>query len=117
MILLTCRDPQRQSIPGEARPRPPRATTGPFDDGLQRAPNRRRSGRNCIEIRMLMNGTIELLRRRRSLPPQGMIGPGPNAQEIDTLLRLASRVPDHRKLAPWRLLVLEDDARAKDAAI
>jgi nitroreductase len=66
---------------------------------------------------MLMNATIELLRRRRSLPPQGMTGPGPNAQEIDTLLRLASRVPDHGKLAPWRFLIIEDDARAKAGAI
>ena len=33
--------------------------------------------------------------------------PGPSADDIATLLRLAVRVPDHGKLAPWRFIVLE----------
>jgi nitroreductase len=64
-----------------------------------------------------MNPTIEMLRRRRSLPPQGMTGPGPSPEEIDTLLRLASRVPDHGKLAPWRFLLIEGRARERAGAI
>jgi nitroreductase len=66
---------------------------------------------------MLMNETIELLRRRRSLPPQGMAGPGPGREEIDTLLTIASRVPDHGKLTPWRFLVFEGAARDRAGAI
>ncbi|MGO8798589.1 MAG: nitroreductase [Roseiarcus sp.] len=64
-----------------------------------------------------MNETIELLRHRRSLPPQGMTGPGPGAQEIETLLTIASRVPDHGKLTPWRFLVFEGAARRRAGAI
>jgi nitroreductase len=64
-----------------------------------------------------MNPTIELLRRRRSLPPQGMAGPGPDAGEIETLLTIASRVPDHGKLAPWRFLIFEGAARDRAGAI
>jgi nitroreductase len=64
-----------------------------------------------------MNETIALLRRRRSLPPQGMTGPGPTPDEIETLLTIASRVPDHGKLAPWRFLVFEGAARDKAGAI
>ena len=64
-----------------------------------------------------MNATIELLRRRRSLPPQGMTGPGPSVEEIETLLTIASRVPDHGKLAPWRFLVFEGAARDRAGAI
>jgi nitroreductase len=64
-----------------------------------------------------MNETIQLLRRRRSLPPQGMTGPGPNPQEIETMLTIASRVPDHGKLAPWRFLVFEGPARDRAGAI
>ena len=64
-----------------------------------------------------MNDTIALLRRRRSLPPQGMAGPGPEAAQIDTMLALASRVPDHGKLCPWRFLVFEGAARAKAGAL
>lgn len=40
-----------------------------------------------------------------------LMGPGPSASEIDTLLRIASRVPDHGKLAPWRFILFEGDAR------
>ena len=64
-----------------------------------------------------MNATIELLRRRRSLPPQGMAGPGPGPEEIETLLTIASRVPDHGKLTPWRFLVFEGAARDRAGAI
>jgi len=64
-----------------------------------------------------MNETIELLRRRRSLPPQGMTGPGPDAAEIEALLTLASRVPDHGKLAPWRFLIFEGAARERAGEI
>src|SRR5579863_8383417 len=105
MILLNCRDPRRQSIPGEAR----QGLLARQQGRLMTVYSARQTGEGAegiaLQIRMLMNATIEMLRRRRSLPPQGMTGPGPNAQEIDTLLRLASRVPDHGKLAPWRFLI------------
>jgi hypothetical protein len=47
-----------------------------------------------------MNDTIEILKRRRSVPPPMMTGPAPNAEELATILTIASRVPDHGKLAP-----------------
>jgi nitroreductase len=58
-----------------------------------------------------MNETIALLQRRRSAPPAIMTGPGPSADELATLLSLASRVPDHGKLAPWRFIIFEGEAR------
>jgi nitroreductase len=58
-----------------------------------------------------MNETIEILKRRRSVPPPMMTGPAPSAEELRTLLTVGSRVPDHGKLAPWRFLVFADDAR------
>jgi nitroreductase len=75
------------------------------------------AGRVALKNWMLMNATIELLRRRRSLPPQGMTGPGPDPEEIETLLTIASRVPDHGKLTPWRFLVFEGMARDRAGAI
>lgn len=57
--------------------------------------------------------TIALLRRRRSVPPMTMTGPGPTPDEMDTMLSLAARVPDHGKLAPWRFIVFEGEARAR----
>ena len=42
-----------------------------------------------------------------------MSGPGPSAEEIDTILTIGARVPDHGKMTPWRFIVFEGDARAK----
>src|SRR5437588_1445719 len=63
-----------------------------------------------------MTEAIELLRTRRSLKPGELTGPGPSAPEIDTLITVASRVPDHGKLRPWRFIVFEGDARLKAGA-
>jgi nitroreductase len=60
-----------------------------------------------------MNDTISLLERRRSVPPPTMTGPGPTADELTTILTVASRVPDHGKLAPWRFVVFEGRARER----
>lgn len=59
------------------------------------------------------NPVIALLSSRRSVKPDRLLAPGPQPQELETMLRIASRVPDHKKLAPWRFIVLEGDARAK----
>ena len=58
-----------------------------------------------------MPDALQLLKTRRSVKPMELTGPGPSAAEIDTLLTVASRVPDHGKLTPWRFIVFEGDAR------
>jgi nitroreductase len=57
--------------------------------------------------------TLALLARRRSASAQALAAPGPDAAQLQTLLRLATRVPDHGKLAPWRFVVLEGEAKAE----
>lgn len=59
------------------------------------------------------NPIIAFLSARRSVKPDRLIAPGPSAEELETILTIASRVPDHKKLAPWRFIVLEGDARAR----
>jgi nitroreductase len=54
---------------------------------------------------------LSLLTTRRSVKPIELAGPAPSAAEIDTILTIASRVPDHGKLTPWRFIVFADDAR------
>lgn len=56
---------------------------------------------------------LDLLLSRRSVKPAAMIEPGPTGAQLDTILTAASRVPDHKKLAPWRFLVFEGEARAQ----
>jgi nitroreductase len=58
-----------------------------------------------------MPEALDLLKTRRSVKPIELTGPGPAPAELDTLLTVASRVPDHGKLTPWRFIVFEGDAR------
>jgi nitroreductase len=58
-----------------------------------------------------MPEAIDLLRTRRSVKPADLLPPAPSPTEIETLLAVASRVPDHGKLAPWRFIVISGDAR------
>ena len=60
-----------------------------------------------------MPDALDLLKTRRSYKARELSGPPPSAAEIDTLLTVASRVPDHGKLTPWRFIVFEGDARLK----
>src|SRR5213079_1920090 len=61
----------------------------------------------------------DLLQTRRSFKAVELTSPPPSAAEIDTLLTIASRVPDHGKLVPWRFIVFEGEARlvAGDAIV
>jgi nitroreductase len=54
-----------------------------------------------------------MLALRRSTPPAQMTEPGPNADELQALIRLAMRVPDHRRLYPWRFVAFTGEARRK----
>ena len=48
------------------------------------------------------------LASRRSGKPRDMIAPGPDAAQLDVILKLAMRTPDHGKLFPWRFVKIED---------
>jgi nitroreductase len=61
----------------------------------------------------MANSTIALLQARRSLKPELMSAPGPSPAELDQILTIAARVPDHKKLVPWRFVVFEGEARAR----
>lgn len=55
---------------------------------------------------------LDFLSRRRSSSALTLGGPGPSSGEIETLIRLATRVPDHGKLSPWRFIVLAGEAKS-----
>ena len=56
---------------------------------------------------------IDYLAARRSVPAFQMCEPGPSTAEIEQILTLAVRVPDHGKLAPWRFVVYRGEERAR----
>jgi nitroreductase len=53
--------------------------------------------------------SIELLRSRYSASKLG--APGPSAEAVEAMLEAAARAPDHGRLHPWRLILIEGDAR------
>src|SRR5215831_1768937 len=69
--------------------------------------------RRLSEEAIAMPDAIELLKTRRSVKPREMTGPGPSPAELETILTIGARVPDHGKLAPWRFIVFEGDARER----
>lgn len=60
-----------------------------------------------------MNESLTSLQQRRSVPARWLTEPGPSPSEIDTLLTVAARVPDHGKLVPWRFILIEGDGRER----
>ncbi|MDQ0469044.1 nitroreductase family protein [Labrys wisconsinensis] len=64
-----------------------------------------------------MPDAIDLLKIRRSVPPAFLAEPGPDAAQLETLLTIAARVPDHGKLHPWRFIVYAGEAKAKAGRI
>ena len=57
--------------------------------------------------------TVFVLERRRSTPSRLLGEPGPSDSQLLEMLRVASRVPDHGALAPFRFLRVAGDARAQ----
>lgn len=64
-----------------------------------------------------MPDALQLLKTRKSISPSFLASPAPGADALAEILTIASRVPDHGKLTPWRFIVFEGDARqqASDA--
>ncbi|MCV0413359.1 MAG: nitroreductase [Brevundimonas sp.] len=62
--------------------------------------------------------SAELRRRlaeRRSAPAQALVAPGPSDAELEEILTLGARTPDHGKLFPWRFVILGPQSRARIA--
>lgn len=56
---------------------------------------------------------IDYLAVRRSIPAFQMSEPGPTTAELEQILTLAVRVPDHGKIAPWRFIVYRGEERGR----
>lgn len=55
---------------------------------------------------------LDFFLTRRSRPQKTLTTPVPTRDELEPLLTAALRVPDHGKLEPWRLMVLDQTALA-----
>jgi nitroreductase len=62
------------------------------------------------------DAALAFLAARRSRPAKLFSHPVPDRNQILEILTAATRVPDHGKLEPWRLIVVQGDAFARLAA-
>lgn len=60
---------------------------------------------------------LSLLETRRSGKPRELTGPGPSAEEMERILSIAARTPDHGKLFPWRFVTVAENQRDALASI
>ncbi|MFA5966566.1 MAG: nitroreductase [Sphingomonas sp.] len=60
---------------------------------------------------------LALLATRRSGKPRDLVAPGPDAVQLEAMIAIAARTPDHGKLAPWRFVIVPDDKRDRLAEV
>lgn len=60
---------------------------------------------------------LTFLSQRRSVKPDKLTAPAPTPEELARILTIGSRVPDHKKLAPWRFIIFEGEARQRAGEI
>jgi nitroreductase len=60
-----------------------------------------------------MPDALDLLKTRKSISAQFLAAPGPSESELTEILTVATRVPDHGKLTPWRFILFKGDNRRK----
>ena len=54
---------------------------------------------------------LSLLATRRSGKPRELVAPGPTPEQLQDMVALAARTPDHGKLFPWRFVIVPQEAR------
>lgn len=57
--------------------------------------------------------TLDHLLTRRSVSANALGEPGPSEDQLRQILTAAARVPDHKKLVPWRFVLFQGDARSE----
>lgn len=63
-------------------------------------------------VREISNPALDMLLKRRSVVANNLGEPGPSEDELQQILTAGARVPDHKKLVPWRFLRFQGAARA-----
>jgi nitroreductase len=58
----------------------------------------------------LNSPVIEFMLARKSVPISAIGGPGPSDADIETMIKVATHVPDHGRLTPWRFVLYRGKA-------
>ena len=60
---------------------------------------------------------LSLLETRRSAKPRELVPPGPTPDELERILTIAARTPDHGRLFPWRFVTVAEEQREQLAIL
>ena len=63
------------------------------------------------------SSALSLLETRRSGRPRELVAPGPSSEQLERILTIAMRTPDHGKIAPWRFVTVGQDQRPRLAEL
>ncbi len=69
------------------------------------------SGMNSTMEQEVLDAALTLIHTRQQVSPEFLREPGPDRAQIETILSAAGAAPDHRKLTPWRLIVIPRERR------
>ena len=61
--------------------------------------------------REILDAALTLIHSRQHVSPKRLGDPGPNREQIATILGAAGAAPDHGQLTPWRLIVIPAERR------
>jgi nitroreductase len=64
----------------------------------------------------LSQAVIDFLLSRKSPPISQLHEPAPDNAQIDLMIRVATRIPDHGLLEPWRFILYRGDVRGRIGA-
>src|SRR5262245_54975593 len=71
---------------------------------------------SATRFRVELPDALDLLKTRKSISAAVLGPPAPSEAELAEIFSIASRVPDHGKLTPWRFIVFQGEARIKAGA-
>ncbi len=67
--------------------------------------------RTMNQLNIIDNSPLDMLASRRSVLAAQLIHPGPTSEELDQILEIGVRVPDHGRMTPWRIQVMHRNAQ------
>ena len=58
-----------------------------------------------------LGSALTLIHSRQSTSPKFLVEPGPDCAQVESILNAAGAAPDHRRLTPWRLVIVPAEKR------
>lgn len=68
-------------------------------------------GMSSTEPQEVLDAALTLIHSRQHISPKRLGDPGPDREQVETILSAAGSAPDHGRLNPWRLVIVRRERR------